>query len=71
MSLQSSDFGLPIGFWSGIVEYSGFSGGQAQAYTVSSSNATFTSVSTGGLLTITITQSTSLTYEFTQMQICY
>ena len=71
MSLQSSDFGLPRGFWSDIVEYSVFAGGKAQAYTISSRNATFTSFSTGGLLIITVTQSTSSTYEFTQMQICY
>ena len=71
MSLQSGDFGLPRGFWSGIVEFSGFAAGKAQGYTIASSNATFTSVSTGGLLTITVTQSTSSTYEFTQMQICY
>ena len=71
MSLQSADFGLPRGFWSGIVELSTFAGGKAQAYTVSSSNASLSSVSTAGLLTITVTQSTSSTYEFTQMQICY
>jgi hypothetical protein len=71
MSLQSADFGLPRGFWTGIVEYSGFSGGKAQGYTITSSNASLTSVSTGGLVTITVTQSTSATYEFTQMQVCY
>jgi hypothetical protein len=71
MSLQSSDFGLSRGFWTGIVEYSGFAGGKAQGYTITSSNASFTSVSTGGLLTITVTASTSSTYEFTQMQVCY
>ena len=71
MSLQSSDFGLPRGFWSGIIEFSGFAGGKSQGYTISSNNATLTSVSTGGLLTITVTQSTSSTYEFTQLQICY
>ena len=67
MSSQSSDFGLPRDFWSGIIEYSGFAGGKSQGYTISSSNASLTSVSTGGLLTITVTQSTSSTYEFTQM----
>ena len=71
MSLQSGDFGLARGFWSGIVEYSGFAGGKAQGYTVSANNASLTSVSTSGLLTITVTASTSATYEFTQMQTCY
>lgn len=68
MSLQSSDFGLSRGFWTGIIEYSGFAGGKAQGYTITSNNASFTSVSTGGLLTITVTASTSATYEFTQVQ---
>jgi hypothetical protein len=53
------------------LQSTGFAGGKAQGYTISSSNASLTSVSTGGLLTITVTQSTGSTYEFTQMQICY
>jgi hypothetical protein len=71
MSLQTGDYGSARGFWSGYIELSNFAGGKASGFTSTSSSATFTSVSTTGLLTITVSAGTSSVYEFTQMQVCY
>ena len=71
MSLQSSDFGLGRGFYSGIAEFSTFAGNKAQLYGVVSNNVNASSLSPTGLLSITVTASTSAVYEFTQLQINY
>jgi len=71
MTLQSGDFATAHGLWTGIVERSAFAGGKCTGVTLSASNASFTSITTGGLLTITVTASTSAVYEFTALQICY
>lgn len=72
MALESGDFGLTRASWSAIIERSSFSGGKAEIVsTLTSVNVSLATVSTGGLVSVTVTAATTSNYAFTQMQICY
>jgi hypothetical protein len=73
MALQSGDFGLLRGALLVYVEVSGFAGGKASTHTIVQHNIHSVTISTGGLLTITLQNGVTpnTTYEFTQTQVCY
>jgi len=75
MTIEDGDFVNPIGvdhgFWCALVERSAYSGGKANIVQVISAINASATITSAGVITVTVTAATSSTYAFTQMQICY